>query len=350
MNNDDYFNNAVELYDNKDYIKALSIFTSLYFNHTNIQGFLTDYISKSYYQLYKENFEKGNYYSSYELLCRANEYNNNKNEYEDELKKVESLKNYREGQNLLYVEKNFKEALSKLKNSYQLYEYINEDINKEREFDIKYAIYEYCNLFYNDLNDENLLNKLKKEKYINDLLNEGINNCNDELLLSKLKKIKSKISSKFNLYHCFELESSNELDKAIEICKKSLSDCDEELKKKFKTRLSELYQLKGEKLYNICTSYDDINLLSEILEYYKKALNLIDYENDNYNKLKLSISTIEITLLLINANNFKEQKKYNEAYENYIKANNINKKYNERLYNSKELEDRIKEIEEIIKI
>ena len=79
MNNDDYFNNAVELYDNKDYIKALSIFTSIYFNHTNIQGFLTDYISKSYYQLYKENFEKGNYYSSYELLCRANEYNNNKN-------------------------------------------------------------------------------------------------------------------------------------------------------------------------------------------------------------------------------------------------------------------------------
>ena len=152
--NDHYFNDALEYYNKKDYINALSIFQALlliYQDYYSIANEIKEYISEIYYQLYKENFQNQKYFSSFELLKQTQNYSNNKNKYENELLNVEFLKDLRNCQNLLYKKKDFKSALNFLQLLYQHYPNISEEINKQIEFDINYATYEYCCLYYDNL-------------------------------------------------------------------------------------------------------------------------------------------------------------------------------------------------------
>ena len=346
--NEQYYFDALELLKKKDYISALAIFRYLLLvvEEDSEKKMFKKNISKIYYKLYEENLKNEKYFSSYELLVKAQEYCENKDQYKEQLNKAISLKYLREGESKLYIEKDSLTALEILNSSYELYPDINEKINKQREFDINYANYEYFCSFYNDLKEENYyLYEEKKEEII-----KVIDNCNDEFFRSKLNNIKSKILLKFNLYHSYEFEYQEELDKAIEICEKNIQNSEKEFKEKFKQRLSSLYQKKGEKLWDKYTNEDDLSLVLEIFNYFKQAINLINNDDDNYNRLKLNLSKIEITIIIIKANNFCKEKKYEEAYENYMKAKNKNEEYNGELYSSKDLEEKIQQMKELLEI
>ena len=86
-------------------------------------------ISKIYYKLYEENLKNEKYFSSYELLVKAQEYCENKDQYKEQLNKAISLKYLREGESKLYIEKDSLTALEILNSSYELYPDINEKIN-----------------------------------------------------------------------------------------------------------------------------------------------------------------------------------------------------------------------------
>ena len=199
--NDHYFNDALEYYNKKDYINALSIFRALllfYQDDYSIANEIKEYISEIYYQLYKENFQNQKYFSSYKLLTQAQNYSNNKNKYENELLNVEFLKDQRNCQKLLYKKKDFKSALDFLELLYQNYPNVSEEINKQIEFDINYATYEYCCLYYDNLLCYDSTNVdyfyVDNKQYLDNLLQNRIEKCKDEFFLSKFKKIKSKIS------------------------------------------------------------------------------------------------------------------------------------------------------------
>ena len=64
----------------------------------------------------------------------------------------------------------------------------------------------------------------------------------------------------------------------------------------------------------------------------------------------MNLSKIEITILIIKANDLYKEKKYEEAYENYMNAKNKNEEYNGELYSSKDLEEKIQQIKELLEI
>ena len=64
----------------------------------------------------------------------------------------------------------------------------------------------------------------------------------------------------------------------------------------------------------------------------------------------MNLSKIEITIIIIKANNLYKEKKYKEAYENYMNAKNKNEEYNGELYSSKDLEEKIQQMKELLEI
>ena len=350
--NDHYFNNALNFYNNKDYINSLSIFSALLVineEDDTISIMIKEYISEIYYQLYLENFKNQRYFSSYELLKEAQNYSNDKNIYEKELLNVEFLRDLRNCEKLLFIKKDYQTVINFLESAYINYPNISEGIKNQIEFDINYATYEYCYLYYDNIlcydntNVDYLYVGENDENYIDTLLQNRIEKCEDEFFLSKFKKLKSNISSIFKLYNCVKLESDNKLDDAIKICKQCIQDSDEDLKKIFQARLSGLYILKGENLDK--NNNENEKLLLEKLNYYNQAMNLIKDKGEKYQRLKLKCSKIAIKILYIKGNNFLKEKKYNEAYYNFQKAKSINQEYNDELYNPKDLQEKIKQIE-----
>ena len=64
----------------------------------------------------------------------------------------------------------------------------------------------------------------------------------------------------------------------------------------------------------------------------------------------MNLSKIEITIIIIKANNLYKEKKYKEAYENYMNVKNKNEEYNGELYSSKDLEEKIQQMKELLEI
>ena len=129
--NEQYYFDALELLKKKDYISALAIFRYLLLvvEEDSEKKMFKKNISKIYYKLYEENLKNEKYFSSYELLVKAQEYCENKDQYKEQLNKAISLKYLREGESKLYIEKDSLTALEILNSSYELYPDINEKIN-----------------------------------------------------------------------------------------------------------------------------------------------------------------------------------------------------------------------------
>ena len=60
------------------------------------------------------------------------------------------------------------------------------------------------------------------------------------------------------------------------------------MKDTFKTRLNELYWLKGGNFLKIIMK--NVELLLEILNYYNQAINLINYKDEKYKRLTMNNS------------------------------------------------------------